>query len=236
LAAAVALDITGSAADPHAPISALWERGAAPRAMLALAHGAGAGMAHPHLARLSALIAERGVAVLRYQFPYVTAGKRRPDPPAVLHATVRRAVAFAHREHPDLPLFAGGRSMGGRMTTQAAARGALEHVLGLLLFAFPLHPPKRPGIERAEHLAAVTQPMLFLQGTRDDLADLELLRQVIAPMHERAKLFVSEGAGHSFQVLKKSGRTAEEVEHELADVAAKWIHSLARSGSCGVSS
>jgi hypothetical protein len=223
LAAAVALDITGSTADQHAPIPALYEPGSAPVALLLLAHGAGAGMAHPHLARLSSLLAERGVAVLRYQFPYVTAGKKRPDPPAVLHATVRRAAAFAARELPELPLFAGGRSMGGRMTTQAAARGELSSVRGIVLFAFPLHPPKRPGIERAEHLAAVAQPMLFLQGTRDDLCDLALLREVLDPLGERAALFVSEGADHSFRVPKNSGRTTGDVERLLAQEAVCWI-------------
>lgn len=221
-----AIEITGSDADAHAPIPALWQPGADPAVLLLLAHGAGAGMDHPHLARLSGLLAERGVAVLRYQFPYVTAGSRRPDPPAVLHATVRRAVAFAARRFPELPLFAGGRSMGGRMTTQAAARGLVPAVRGIVLFAFPLHPPKRPGSERAEHLAAVTLPMLFLQGTRDDLADLELVRRVVAPLGERATLHVSEGADHSFHVLRRSGRTGDEVEGELARVAAEWMRSL----------
>ena len=224
MSAAIPVDITGE----HQPIPALFEPGAAPRALLLLAHGAGAGMRHPHLARLSSLLSERGIAVLRYEFPYVTAGKKRPDPPAVLHATVRRAAAFATREHPELTLFAGGRSMGGRMTTQTAAAGGLPAVLGIVLFAFPLHPPKRPGIERAQHLAAVPQPMLFLQGTRDDLADLELMRQVTAPLGQRATLFVSQGADHSFRVLKSSGRSAEQVEQELVEVASAWMTTHAR--------
>ncbi|HUP25483.1 MAG TPA: alpha/beta family hydrolase [Thermoanaerobaculia bacterium] len=218
-----AIEMTGSDADAHAPIPALWQRGADPAALLLLAHGAGAGMDHPHLARLSGLLAERGVAVLRYQFPYVTAGSRRPDPPAVLHATVRRAVAFGARRFPELALFAGGRSMGGRMTTQAAARGLVPAVRGIVLFAFPLHPPKRPGIERAEHLSAVAQPMLFLQGTRDGLCDLALLRPVLAPLGERATLFVSDGADHSFRVPKSSGHRACDIERLLAGEAASWI-------------
>jgi predicted alpha/beta-hydrolase family hydrolase len=221
--AVVSLDITGE----HASIPALYEAGDSPVALLLLAHGAGAPMRHPHLARLSSLLAERGVAVLRYEFPYASAGKKRPDPPAVLHATVRRAAAFASRTHSDLPLFAGGRSMGGRMTTQVAAAGGLSGVRGIVLFAFPLHQPKRPAVERAEHLGAVTQPMLFLQGTRDDLADLELVRQVIAPLGGRATLYVSEDADHSFRVRKSSGRTSEQVERELADVAATWIETVA---------
>jgi predicted alpha/beta-hydrolase family hydrolase len=224
MSAAIPLAITGD----HEPIPALYEVGGTPSALLLLAHGAGAGMRHPHLARLSSLLAERGIAVLRYEFPYVTAGKKRPDPPAVLHATVRRAAAFASGAHPELPLFAGGRSMGGRMTTQTAAAGALPQVRGIVLFAFPLHPPKRPGLERAAHLAAVPQPMLFLQGTRDDLADLELIRQAAAPLGERATLFVSQGADHSFRVLKSSGRSAEQVEQELVEVAAAWMTTHAR--------
>jgi predicted alpha/beta-hydrolase family hydrolase len=214
-----AFEITGD----HAAIPALLQAETAPIALLLLAHGAGAGMGHPHLARLSSLLAERRVAVLRYQFPYVTAGKKRPDPPPVLHATVRRAAAFAQRTRPELPLFAGGRSMGGRMTTQTAAAGALGPVRGLVLFAFPLHPPKRPSLERAAHLSEVSQPMLFLQGTRDDLAELGLLRQALLPLGERATLFVAEGADHSFAVRKSGGRERDEVERELAEVAATWI-------------
>jgi predicted alpha/beta-hydrolase family hydrolase len=222
-----ALEVTGAAADPHPPIPGLLTSpSGAPAALLLLAHGAGAGMAHPHLGRLASLLAERDVAVLRYQFPYVTAGKRRPDPPAVLHATVRRAAAFARRRYPELPLFAGGRSMGGRMTTRAAARGELPEVRGIVLFAFPLHPPKRPGTERARHLDEVAQPMLFLQGTRDDLCDLALLREVLAPLGDRATLFVSEGADHSFRVLRRSGRDDDAVERELVEVASAWIGGL----------
>ncbi|HUE77792.1 MAG TPA: alpha/beta family hydrolase, partial [Longimicrobiales bacterium] len=178
-------------------VSALLVAPPSPRAALVLAHGAGAGMRHAFMQAVADGLAERGVATLRYQFPYMEAGGRRPDRPAVAHAAVRAAVDAAGRELPDVPLFAGGKSFGGRMTSQAAADAPLPGVRGLVFFGFPLHPPGRPGTERADHLAAVTVPMLFLQGTRDDLADLALLRPVLEPLGDRATLHVVEGADHS---------------------------------------
>ena len=184
-----------------------------------LAHGAGAGMRHPLLEKLADAFAREGVATLRYEFPYMEAGKRRIDPPAILHGRVREAVVAAARE--ALPLFAGGKSMGGRMTSQAQADAALANVLGLAFVGFPLHPAGRPGIDRAAHLHRVAIPMLFLQGTRDDLADLDLLRPIVDEL-PRATLHVVEGADHSFRVLKRSGRTDREVLAELAETFARW--------------
>ena len=187
-----------------------------------LAHGAGAGMRHRFMESIAHALAERGIATLRYQFPYVEARSRRPDPPGVLEAAVRAAVAKARDATPDLPLIAGGKSMGGRMTSSAMARRPLEGVLGLVFLGFPLHPSKRPDVSRAEHLDRVESPMLFLQGTRDDLADLELITSVCGRLGSRATLHVVEGADHSFSVLKRSGRTNAEVMEELALTIAEW--------------
>jgi len=187
--------------------------------LYALAHGAGAGMRHPFLEALSDALAAQGVATLRYEFPYMEERKRRIDPAPVLQARVREAVLAAGKE--GLPLFAGGKSMGGRMTSQAQALEALPGVMGLAFVGFPLHPAGRPGIDRAEHLAGVRVPMLFLQGTRDDLADLALLRPVLERL-ERVTLHVVEDADHSFHVRKKSGRTDAAVIGELAEVFARW--------------
>ncbi|HEX2218683.1 MAG TPA: alpha/beta family hydrolase [Gemmatimonadales bacterium] len=191
-----------------------------------LAHGAGAGMRHRFMETVAQALAERGVATLRYQFPYVEAGSRRPDPPGVLEATVRAAVAKARECAPDLPLFAGGKSLGGRMTSSAAARRPLDGVRALAFLGFPLHPAKQPGTGRAEHLNRVPLPMLFLQGTRDDLADLSLVTSVSGALGERATLHVVEGADHSFAVLKRSGRTDAEVMAELADTITDWFRRL----------
>ena len=188
-----------------------------------LAHGAGAGMRHRFMEAVARSFGERGVATLRYQFPYVEAGGRRPDPPALLEATVRAAVANARELMPDLPLFAGGKSMGGRMTSNASATAPLGSVLGIVFLGFPLHPPKRPATGRAEHLRRVRVPMLFLQGTRDDLADLELVRAVCGDLGDAATLHVVEGADHAFAVLKRSGRTGGEVLEELTGTAAEWM-------------
>ena len=187
-----------------------------------LAHGAGAGMRHRFMESIAQALAEHGLATLRYQFPYVEAGSRRPDPPGVLEATVRAAVAKAREIEPELPLFAGGKSLGGRMTSNAMARRPLEGVLGLVFLGFPLHPPKRPDVIRAEHLDRVEAPMLFLQGTRDDLADLELIMSVCDRLGPRITLHAVEGADHSFSVLKRSGRSDAEVMEKLALTVAQW--------------
>lgn len=203
-------------------VSALFVRPPDARRLLVLAHGAGAGMTHPFLESLATELAALGVATFRYQFPYWESGTRRPDPPALLSATVAAAVRSAAAAAPDLPLFAGGKSMGGRMTSQAAAEGLLDGVRGIIFVGFPLHPPKQPGTKRADHLARVTVPMLFLQGTRDELAELELLRPICDRLGARATLHVIDGADHSFHVLKRSGRTHAEVMRELAQTIATF--------------
>ena len=191
-----------------------------------LAHGAGAGMRHPFMEEISALLASRSVATLRYQFPYMEAGRRRPDYPNVLKATVRGATAEAGRLVPDLPIIAGGRSMGGRMTSTAVAEKPLDGVRALVFLGFPLHPPQRPGVERAEHLSLVNLPMLFLQGTRDALCHLTLMGPVVDKLGTRARLHKVEGGDHSFKVLKRSGRTNPGVMSELAGTIADWACSL----------
>lgn len=209
-------------------VSALFDRPARPaeaRAIYVLAHGAGAGMRHPFLATIAQRLAERGIATLRYQFPYMETRRSRPDPPAVAAATVRAAVQEAGRLAPGLPLFAGGKSFGGRMTSTAQADEPLPGVRGLVFLGFPLHPPGRPGSERAEHLAQVQIPMLFLQGTRDDFADLALLRPIVERLGQRATLHLVEGGDHSFKVLKRAGRTADEVMTELVGAFADWAAS-----------
>lgn len=203
-------------------VSALLLRPAKARWLLVLAHGAGAGMSHPFMEMLAGELARVGVATLRYQFPYMEERRRVPDVSAVLTATVAAAVRAAAKAAPDLPLLAGGKSMGGRMTSQAAAQHPLDGVGGLVFLGFPLHPPKQPGTKRADHLAKVTVPMLFLQGTRDTLADLKLLRPVCAKLGSRVTLHVIETADHSFHVLKSSGRNDAEVLRELVETAASW--------------
>ena len=197
-----------------------------PRAILALAHGAGAGMRHPFMEAVSQGLARKEVATLRYQFPYMEKGLGRPDSPAVATAAVRSACELARAEFPELPLLAGGKSFGGRMTSTAQAESPLAGVRGLVFLGFPLHPPKRPGITRAEHLASVRVPMLFLQGTRDDLADLELIQDVTGKLGAIATLHIVEGANHSFAVLKRSGRPADQVLEELAETTASWFTGL----------
>ena len=203
-------------------VSALLLRPADARWLYVLAHGAGAGMRHRFMSAVAEALAERAVATLRYQFPYTEAGGRRPDPPGLLQATVRAAVTMAATVAPGLPLLAGGKSLGGRMTSSAAAKSAVPGVRGLVFLGFPLHAPGRSGIERAEHLDQVGVPMLFLQGTRDALADLELMRTVCARLGARATLHVVEGGDHSFAALKRSGRSDTEVIAELADTIAGW--------------
>ena len=199
-------------------------------AALILAHGAGAGMRHPFMEATAVRLAHRGVATLRYQFPYMEAGRKRPDSPTIAQATVRAAVHAAAGELPGLPLFAGGKSFGGRMTSQAAAASPLPEVRGLVFLGFPLHPSGRPAVDRADHLGDVSVPMLFLQGTRDRLADLELLRPMVDRLGTRATLRILDGADHSFHVLKRSGRTDEEVLDELAAATADWISRRAPDG------
>jgi uncharacterized protein len=191
-----------------------------------LAQGAGAGMRHAFLESIAESLARQGIATLRYQFPYTESGGRRPDPPGVLQATVRAAVVKAREIAPELPLIAGGKSLGGRMTSNAAAHHPLPGVLGLVFLGFPLHPPKQLGESRADHLAAVELPMLFLQGTRDALAELELITSVCERLGSRATLHVVEGADHSFAVLKRSGRSHAEVLEELAVAIKEWTYSL----------
>lgn len=191
-----------------------------------LAHGAGAGMRHRFMNGIAEALAGRGMATLRYQFPYLESGARRPDPPAVLEATVRAAVAAAREIMPGLPLVAGGKSLGGRMTSNAQAKHPLPGVSGLAFLGFPLHPPKQPGESRADHLRAVDLPMLFLQGTRDALAQLDLITGVCHRLGSKATLHVVEGADHSFAVLKRSGRSEAEVMDELADTLVGWCRSL----------
>jgi uncharacterized protein len=203
-------------------VSALLLRPPQSRLLYLFAHGAGAGMRHRFLERACARLASRGIATLRYQFPYTEAGRKRPDRPAALEQTVRAAAAAAAAEAGDLPLYAGGKSMGGRMTSRAQAAEPLPGVRGLVFFGFPLHRPGAPDTARGEHLDQVDLPMLFLQGTRDALADLALVRALCHRLGERATLHVVEGGDHSFSVLKRSGRTAEEVEEELAGAFARF--------------
>ena len=211
-------------------VSTLLDRPEDAWVLLVLAHGAGAGMRHPSLSKLANALGSAGVATLRYHFPYMEQGGGRPDPPALLHATVRAAVAAGRDLAPDLPLFAGGRSMGGRMTSGAAAEEALSGVHGIAFFGFPLHPPGRPSTGRADHLERVMVPLLFLQGTRDDFANLDLLRPIIDQLGARATLHVVEGADHSFHVLKRSGRTDADVMQELVDAFAEWAGRVVNRG------
>jgi predicted alpha/beta-hydrolase family hydrolase len=204
-------------------VSALRLGPARPKALYVLAHGAGAGMRHAFLEAIARRLAARGIATLRYQFPYTEQGGRRPDPEPVLLATVRAAVAAGREAAGGAPLVAGGKSMGGRMTSRAAAAEPLPGVAGLAFLGFPLHPAGRPGISRAEHLGRVELPMLFLQGTRDTLADLALLGPVVERLGERATLRVIEHADHMFHVLKRTGRTDEQVLDELADAVDAWL-------------
>jgi len=208
-------------------VSALLMRPGDARWMLVLAHGAGAGMRHAFMEALAGELARVQVATLRYQFPYMEERRGVPDRSKVLTATVAAAVRAAREVAPVLPLLAGGKSMGGRMSSQAAADGLLDGVRGLVFFGFPLHPPKQPGTKRAEHLSKVQVPMLLLQGTRDALADLKLLRPICKELGPRATLHVVETADHSFHVLKKSGRSDEEVLRELATRTAEWAEGIA---------
>lgn len=204
-------------------VSALLNSPPQPQACYVFAHGAGAGMEHAFMARLAGALEERGIATLRFNFPFVEQRSKRPDPPAVAQAAVRAAVAAAAAQWPGVPLFAGGKSFGGRMSSQAQAAGALTGVRGLVFVGFPLHPAGKPATDRAKHLAQVACPMLFLQGTRDELAELGLIRETVEALGSRATLHVVEGADHAFHVLVRSGRTDDQVLAELADTTAGWM-------------
>jgi predicted alpha/beta-hydrolase family hydrolase len=193
------------------------------RACYVLAHGAGAGMFHPFMEAVARELAQRGIATLRYQFPYMEQGGKRPDPPKLVHATVRAAVGQAGQLMPTLPLVAGGKSFGGRMTSQTQAASALPGVRGLVFLGFPLHPAGRPSEERAVHLFHVEVPMLFLQGTRDRLADLGLLERLMERLGTRASLRLVQDADHSFRV---PARADAVVKREIMDTMAEWIFAL----------
>jgi uncharacterized protein len=207
-------------------VSALLTRPQPARAGFVFAHGAGAGMTHPFMEAVAAGLAERGIATLRYQFPYMEKGSKRPDPPAVAHAAVRGAVAEAARACPGVPLIAGGKSFGGRMTSQAQANAPLAGVTGLAFFGFPLHAAGKPSSDRADHLAGVQIPMLFLQGTNDKLAELSLLKPLEKRLGPLATLHLVEAADHSFHVPARSGRNDREVKGEVLDVFAAWIDEI----------
>jgi predicted alpha/beta-hydrolase family hydrolase len=219
---AIRIEFEGSAA-----VSGLLMQPAAAQACFVLAHGAGAGMAHPLMAAVATGLFERGIATLRYQFPYMEKGSKRPDPPPVAQAAVRAAIASAAQHCPSLKLVAGGKSFGGRMTSQAQAKTPLAGVRGLAFLGFPLHPAGKPSSERGKHLGDVSIPMLFLQGTRDTLAELPLIEAVTAALGSRASLKLFEHADHSFHVPVRSGRNDGEIMAELLDTLAAWIGALA---------
>jgi predicted alpha/beta-hydrolase family hydrolase len=204
-------------------VSGLWLASSSARACIVLAHAAAAGMAHKSMAGLAEGLAERDIATLRYQFLYMERGSKRPDPPALAHKVVRAAAAEADARAKGLPLFAGGRSFGGRMTSQAQAAAPLPQVQGLVFFAFPLHPAGKPSDERAKHLWDVDIPMLFLSGSNDALASLDLLSPVVAKLGDRATLTLIDGADHSFHVPAKSGRKDTDVLAEVTGAAAEWM-------------
>ena len=210
-------------ATPGGEVSALGDAPSDAHAAYVFAHGAGAGMEHAFMAEAAAALAQRGIATLRFNFPFMEAGSKRPDSPTVAQAAVRAAVDDARRRFPGIPLFAGGKSFGGRMTSAAQAQAPLSGVRGLVFFGFPLHPAGKPGTSRAEHLAKVALPMLFLQGTRDALAEPALVAGVVATLQPRARLAEIEGADHGFAVLKRSGRDDAAVMAQLADTASAWM-------------
>jgi predicted alpha/beta-hydrolase family hydrolase len=207
-------------------VSGLMQRPASAKTCLVLAHGAGAGMEHPFMAALAHDLAAIGIATLRFQFPYIEIRGKRPDPPALCHATIRAAVAAAHELEPSLPLLAGGKSFGGRMTSQAQAEKPLPHVCGLVFFGFPLHPAKQPSIDRGAHLSRVKIAMLFLQGTRDTLAELPLIEPLTERLGKLATLTLLEAADHSFHVPARSGRTDAQVRSEMLGSLATWADAV----------
>jgi hypothetical protein len=211
------------AVEGSATVSALLDLPNDARAGYVFAHGAGAGMRHPFMARVASGLAARGIATLRYQFPSMESGARRPDVPRVAHAAVRAAVAEANARLPGLPLFAGGKSFGGRMTSQAQADAPLPGVRGLVFLGFPLHPPGRPGCERGDHLALIDRPMLFLQGTRDELADAALIRELVVRLGARATLSMIDDADHAFHVRRQSGSDDAQVVDRIGDAVRDWM-------------
>ena len=223
---ALSIDVAGSGA-----VSALLTMPAAARAAYVLAHGAGAGMHHPFMAAVASGLARRGVATLRFQFPSMERASRRPDPPRVAHAAVRAAVGEARRRLGALPLFAGGKSFGGRMTSQAQSQAPLAGVMGLVFLGFPLHPAGRPGDERGEHLARVACPMLFVQGSRDELADVALVAVLVDRLGPRATLAMFDDADHSFHVRARSGSNDAEVLEHLLDTVVAWIERVCATPS-----
>jgi predicted alpha/beta-hydrolase family hydrolase len=214
--------VTIAVDDTHR-VSGLLQTPREARACYVMAHGAGAGMAHPFMGTIANELAERGIATLRYQFPYMEQGSKRPDTPKLAQATVRAAVAEASRLVPELALFAGGKSFGGRMTSQAQAASPLSGVRGLVFLGFPLHPAGRPSDERGAHLFAVQVPMLFMQGTRDQLADLQLVQTLAGQLGARATLKLFQDADHSFHVPARTGRKDSEIIAEMSDALADWI-------------
>lgn len=210
----------------RAGVSGLLQVPAAARACYVMAHGAGAGMTHAFMSSVANDLAQRGIATLRFQFPYMELGSKRPDPPALAQATVRAAVGEASRRLPELPLFAGGRSFGGRMSSQAQAVAPMRGVRGLVFLGFPLHPAGKPSTDRAAHLDDVHIPMLFVQGTNDALADLGLLRSVVARLGVRATLELLSDADHAFHVAARTGRNDADVRAAAVDAMARWIDSM----------
>ncbi len=208
------------------PVSGILQRPRDAGLLYVFAHSAGAGMRHPFMERMSVELASCGVATLRYHFPYKEAGKRRPDYPSVLKLTVQSAIGEAQRLAPELQLIAGGKSLGGRMTSAAASEGRLPAVRGVAFLGFPLHPPNDPGVERAEHLHRVEIPMLFLQGTRDAFARIDLIRTVVADLGSDSTIHIVDEGDHSFNVPKRSGPTHDEVLRELAETIRAWAESL----------
>ena len=217
------------AIDDALSVSALLRLPANASACYVFAHGAGAGMQHAFMADFANGLAERGIATLRYQFPYMERGSKRPDAPKLAHAAVRAAVAEAERQLPGLPLFAGGKSFGGRMTSQAQALSPLPGVRGLVFVGFPLHPAGQPSDERAKHLEEVALPMLFLQGTRDELADLALLQALLLRLGERATLALFDDADHAFHLRARSGRTDAQTLEAMLDAMLVWATPAAAS-------
>ena len=232
MSAAGQRDVTIAVDDAHR-VSGLLQVPRAARACYVLAHGAGAGMAHPFMAAIANELEQRAIATLRYQFPYMERGSKRPDSPKLAQATVRAAIAAATRLEPKLALFAGGKSFGGRMTSQAQAEAPLRGVRGLVFLGFPLHPPGRPSDERGQHLAAIKIPLLFLQGTRDEFAQRALLEPLVSNLGPHASLQLFEEADHSFHVPARTGRKDAQIRKELLDSLAGWIDMVLASSRSG---